>query len=602
MTLPTSGRPAWLREFDLSLPITAQYILSGNVHDVHLIAGEARFVSTVRYLHRCLVENDYDLIYRFDPLEGIALDHVAEGVVSNDFFPDSHLGRATIGAVAKVADLMLQAATAPTLRVALIIEGASGLWADEISIDTARLMLVARRLAVRGVAHLGADPHESEGGRTVSRDSAVVWIADSENDAPDWLRRSDSSRTLRIPLPGLGARRDAAKVLLPSLSGWRELDEGTQRAAVDLFAETSQGVTFRGMRSIGALAHDQGIAPSKIDEAVRSHLLGVVDSPWADPLLLERIRDADERIQQRVLGQPHAVRRALDILLRSALGLTGAHHGRRVAGPQGILFFAGPTGVGKTELAKALAGVLFGAEDAYLRFDMSEFAAEHSEARLIGAPPGYIGHAAGGELTNAVRERPFSVLLFDEIEKAHPRILDKFLQILDDGRLTDGSGSTVYFSESLIVFTSNLGAAGADPRADPSVRQREILDEIHRHFTVALERPELLSRIGDNIIVFDSISPEVGERLAGRYLDAVVETVRLRRGVTVVLAPDLRDDLIAASLERLSFGGRGIASVVETALVNPLARVLASSGTARVIRVEGAERGPDGWRLTVRFP
>src|SRR5690606_1955709 len=119
------------------------------------------------------------------------------------------------------------------------------------------------------------------------------------------------------------------------------------------------------------------------------------------------------------------------------------------------------TGVGKTELAKALAEVLFGAEDAYIRFDMSEFSAEHSEARLIGAPPGYVGHSAGGELTNAVRERPFSVLLFDEIEKAHPRILDKFLQILDEGRLTDGSGSTVHFSESLIVFTSNLGAADA---------------------------------------------------------------------------------------------------------------------------------------------
>lgn len=170
---------------------------------------------------------------------------------------------------------------------------------------------------------------------------------------------------------------------------------------------------------------------------------------------------------------------------------------------------------------------------------------------------------------------PFSVLLFDEIEKVRPRILDKFLQILDDGRLTDGSGSTVYFSESLIIFTSNLGAgvSGADRRA----RQHGILDEIHRHFTVELERPELLSRIGDNIVVFDPIFPEVGAQLAGRYLDTVCDTVRLRRGVILTLAPRMREDLIAAALERLDFGGRGIASVIETALVSPLARVLAEN-------------------------
>ena len=270
-------------------------------------------------------------------------------------------------------------------------------------------------------------------------------------------------------------------------------------------------------------------------------------------------------------------------MLRSALGLTGAHQGRRAGGPQGILFFAGPTGVGKTELAKSLAEVLFGAEDAYIRFDMSEFSAEHSEARLIGAPPGYIGHAAGGELTNAVRERPFSVLLFDEIEKAHPRILDKFLQILDDGRLTDGGGNTVYFSESLIIFTSNIGSSEA----------------IAHHFTHVLQRPELLSRIGDNIVVFESISPEVGAQLAERYLDAVIETVRLRRGVRLTLATPARVVIAGAALEQLEFGGRGIASVIENALVNPLSRVLADVGDARDIRVVDGVPSPQGWVLRI---
>ncbi|MGY1550409.1 AAA family ATPase [Microbacterium sp. A588] len=597
-------RPAWLREFDLSLPITAQYLVTGNVHDLHLDGDDGHFLTTVDALLRCLVENAYDLVYRFDPLEGILLDHAGAGVVSNDFFPDAHLGRATVGAIAKVADLALQATAVSHLRVALIIDGASALWADDISVEVSRLMLVARRLAARDFVVDAVDPlavrvATSGSGRGVSPRNAVIWVGDAEADAPGWLREADSTRALRVPLPTLGARRQAAMELLPALDGFADSDADVRGAAIDLLAATTQGVTFRGIRNIVALARDQGTAPGNIDEAVRSHLLGVVDSPWHDPHLLARVQGARESVQQRVLGQARAVERSLDVLLRSALGLTGAHQGRRRGGPQGILFFAGPTGVGKTELAKALAEVLFGAEDAYIRFDMSEFSAEHSEARLIGAPPGYIGHSAGGELTNAVRERPFSVLLFDEIEKAHPRILDKFLQILDEGRLTDGSGSTVHFSESLIVFTSNLGAVDAFVESDRDARQRRILNEIHRHFTTELQRPELLSRIGDNIVVFDAISAATGAQLAERYLDAVIDTVRLRRGVALQLQPQVRADLVAAALERLEFGGRGVASVIEAALVNPLARVLAESGDVREISVTGAERVQDAWVLSV---
>ena len=150
---------------------------------------------------------------------------------------------------------------------------------------------------------------------------------------------------------------------------------------------------------------------------------------------------------------------------------------------------------------------------AYIRFDMSKFSAEQSEARLVGAPPGYVGYDAGGELVNAVRQRPFSVVLFDEIEKAHPQILDKFLQILDDGRLTDGRGDTVYFSETVIIFTSNLGVYVRDETGQPvlNVSQNDdyeavserIHEAIENHFRFQLQRPELLNRIGDNIVVFD---------------------------------------------------------------------------------------------------
>jgi ATP-dependent Clp protease ATP-binding subunit ClpA len=154
------------------------------------------------------------------------------------------------------------------------------------------------------------------------------------------------------------------------------------------------------------------------------------------------------------------------ILRRCFYNLSGAQFSRYSNRPKGVLFFAGPTGVGKTELAKTITEFIFGSEHNYIRFDMSEFSQEHADQRLVGAPPGYVGYEVGGELTNAIRQRPFSVVLFDEIEKAHPKILDIFLQILDDGRLTSGRGETAYFSESLIIFTSNLGIYEITPTGE----------------------------------------------------------------------------------------------------------------------------------------
>ena len=176
-------------------------------------------------------------------------------------------------------------------------------------------------------------------------------------------------------------------------------------------------------------------------------------------------------------GRDHAVTHMLDIVKRAVTGVGGVRRGGR---PRGVAFLAGPTGVGKTELAKTITELLFGDESAYIRFDMSEFCAEHADQRLIGAPPGYVGYDAGGELTNAIRERPFSVVLFDEIEKAHPRILDKFLQILDDGVLTSGRGDRVYFSESVdrLHLQSRHLLGGPDGDRSPNVIPGEPFEEV----------------------------------------------------------------------------------------------------------------------------
>jgi ATP-dependent Clp protease ATP-binding subunit ClpA len=321
-----------------------------------------------------------------------------------------------------------------------------------------------------------------------------------------------------------------------------------------------------------------------IDDAVRCYKVGALDNPWRKDYLREKIRDAQAFIEDRVKGQHPAVVKTLDILKRSVMGLTGAQARSGGSRPRGVLFFAGPTGVGKTELAKTLTQLVFGDERAYLRFDMSEFAEEHTSARLLGAPPGYIGFDAGGELTNAVREKPFSVVLFDEIEKAHPRILDKFLQILEDGRLTDGRGDTAYFSETILVFTSNLGIYVEDAQGQrvQSVQpgdayekvESTVRESIGNYFKFKLSRPELLNRIGDNIVVFNFISPDVAERIFDGMLRNVARRLQEEFKVKLSMPATVRTALLERCTRDLSNGGRGIGNQLESAFINPLSRAL----------------------------
>jgi ATP-dependent Clp protease ATP-binding subunit ClpA len=215
---------------------------------------------------------------------------------------------------------------------------------------------------------------------------------------------------------------------------------------------------------------------------------------------------------------------------------------------------------------------------------MSEFAEEHTGARLLGAPPGYIGYDAGGELTNAVRDKPFSIVLFDEIEKAHPRILDKFLQILDDGRLTDGRGETAYFSEAILVFTSNLGIFVEDEHGqrvqsvqpgDPhAVVEARVRTAIQDYFKFRLSRPEILNRIGDNIVVFGFITPDIAAQIFDGMLRNVVSRVRDEHKVDLALDEAVRDRLRELCTRDLSNGGRGIGNQLESLFVNPLARAM----------------------------
>jgi ATP-dependent Clp protease ATP-binding subunit ClpA len=471
-------------------------------------------------------------------------------------------------------------------RAALLIDFASRLARHPDQLDAAehRFFLAAERLAVHALPIVPRQkevPHED----MKPRFNPILWLLNRPQDLPSWFALDNVRvETLSIGLPDFETRALAARSYFSLFSGAGDAPSGSAETFAQNFARATEGLPLTALSDTAQLADRQGIAWDGVEDAVQCYKVGAPENPWKAPYLKKRIASATEFIENRVKGQAQAVTKTVDILMRSVMGLTGAQAKSGGNRPRGVLFFAGPTGVGKTELAKTLTELVFGDERAYIRFDMSEFAEEHNSTRLLGAPPGYVGFEAGGELTNAVREKPFSVVLFDEVEKAHPRILDKFLQILEDGRLTDGRGDVAWFSETILVFTSNLGIYGEDaegnrvqnvkPGDSYKTVESRIRGAIADYFKYRLSRPEILNRIGDNIVVFNFIAPPVAERIFAGMLENVIRRVREEHGLTLELAPEVRERLKSWCTGELDNGGRGIGNQLEYCFINPLARAL----------------------------
>ncbi|MEK7218268.1 MAG: AAA family ATPase, partial [Patescibacteria group bacterium] len=271
----------------------------------------------------------------------------------------------------------------------------------------------------------------------------------------------------------------------------------------------------------------------------------------------EKLAHLEEQLGKRVVGQEEAIKAVSNAVRRSRAGL--AEEGR----PIGSFIFLGPTGVGKTELAKALAEFLFTDERMLVRIDMSEYMEKHAVARLIGSPPGYVGYEEGGQLTEAVRRHPYSVVLFDEIEKAHPDVFNVLLQILDDGRLTDAKGRTVDFKNTLIIMTSNLGSMEIAKFGDSKVMQQKAVDDLLR----AAFRPEFLNRI-DDAIVFQPLT----EKQIAAIVDLQVKRVAVRlahKGITVELTKKASEYLAAKGFDPL-FGARPLKRVIQSDILDEL--------------------------------
>ncbi|WP_435258336.1 AAA family ATPase [Thioclava sp. FR2] len=596
--------PAWFEEFTSARLYARHLVLTGNIRDIYPVwAGHSvEFVDAFGAIARLTRAEGQEAtsILRFDPVDGLSSVGAISDAVSAFLAEDPAKG--WVSPLDQLKDIHARLAARPDLSVALVVDYASHLaTGDDADLDSFFVAIDKLSYATEKDAQISPS-------RCVT-----VWLADEIGDLPAWFTIGNSAlREVNIDLPDLEARFHFADRLARDTGIESGGNDPGRQWALQQFALESDGETLSAMRAIATVARFEGISLAHISDAIRIYRTGLRRNPWGSQVLADRVRHAQSLLGQRIKGQDHALERTVDILSRSLVGLSGAQSGARHSKPRGVMFFAGPTGVGKTELAKALTELLFGDETACHRFDMSEFMQEAAVTRLIGAPPGHPGHDRGGELVNAALHRPFSVFLFDEVEKAHPRVLDIFLQIIDEGRLTDARGATAHFSEALIIFTSNIGVMSGSSETNlgmnilPSDSHQELEDKIQSairdHFRRKLQRPELLNRIGPNIIVFDFLSGEAALEIFDAILARVIKAVKIERGIAVNIDPKARETLRFLCIEDFFEGGRGIGNRIERYFVNPLSREIFDRDIRTDFDVLDLSLDGDRTKLTLHQP
>lgn len=599
-------RPRWLREIERHAATKTQILLSGNIKDTALYpvsdpSGQWTLGSLRDALFSAFrgINGGYELIAAYNLVDGLVFADQDESAVMSDIYEglikagrekECRVGNAPGPAKTdNPLDHALQAIRTCLVNrekpCVFIIEYASQLVRGPSNLQLSERVSFLRLVKAASESQMVS---VEEGGARRAVQNLLVLTCDRLTELPAWLYLNNPFiGSVEVDAPRSYERKHYFDLFMPP-SVISDMD-------VDELVDLTDDMSIRDLSGIRALARRRDSAGMKAKALVDRYKYGVKESEW-DSLDWSRLADAEAELSKRVMGQEAAVAAVSDVLRRAALGLSGAQHSSR-AKPRGVLFFAGPTGVGKTELAKSIAELVFSTEEACVRFDMSEYSQSHSDQRLLGAPPGYVGYEEGGQLTNRVKANPFCVLLFDEIEKAHPTILDKFLQILEDGRMTDGRGDTVYFSESIIIFTSNAGIYKLDPstgrpmvspldgvpilNVDPAkhtsypVVRQKVLEGVQSYFKHFLGRPELLNRIGQNIVVFDFIREDTLEKiLKQKVLKSIQSQVRERWMVNLQFSDRVIRELMEYGGKDVASGGRGMGNLAELAILNPVSRAL----------------------------
>ena len=593
----------WHRELGIFTKIKPLIILDGNVLDSYQYPEEGStpkgsILRLPEYLHFFFKDNGYENIVFYDSLRGFynncedgfldSFSKIAEQPAENGVIRADFKGAGKNGSASNIIRRCLSQNQQATV---IVMDFASRYITSPDNMEQSE---------VDSFTVLLQSSLEAKDVKTKSNcilKNLLILITNKVNDIPAWFYlQNPNVKTISLSYPSREEREALVKSTnFPTFfagdvymqdKAYYDVHPEELEKIQDKFIALTEGFSFTEINGLRRLCKNEKIKIQDMCDVIDLYKYGIRENPWKK-LNFDEIRNAKSTFEKRVKGQEYAIVKTLDVIKRAITGMSGLQ-GSSQTRPKGVLFFAGPTGTGKTETAKTLAEILFGDESCCKRFDMSEYSQSHSDQKLLGAPPGYVGYEAGGQLTNAVKKNPFAILLFDEIEKAHPSILDKFLQILEDGRMTDGQGNTVYFSETIIIFTSNLGIYTINERGqreanvtsemsyqEMSVRVRESIED---YFKLQLGRPEILNRIGENIVVFDYIRPDVAKLILSSQINRIKNSLSVDKHITLIISDKTMDTLTEQIIQNLANGGRGIGNVVENLLINPLSRYLFDHG------------------------
>ena len=525
--------------------IRTEHILniSGYIHDTYLSFDQSGYSTLTEYLNDLLQENGFDDVLGFHPCTGFENDPVRRENTSVSKSVSSGKARS----IGLLADRIEKEFSDAERKKAIIVSDASFLCASN--------------------THLTNEEHDAwvkirNAMYHCSPENRLIMLFENDSDIPRALEQASGlSKNLIVSRPDQTQRKQFVSLVLPHLSEEEQ----------EYIADISSDLGLKKLTDILAEVHRTDPKPDKqaLSKAIKKYIYGYADNPW-QRIPKKKIMQLEQDLNQQIKGQQTAISSMAKKIRAAWAGTKNVMDGNNA--PAGVAVNSGPTGVGKTLMAKLLAKYIMGDSELLIRINGNQYTEEHQTQCLIGSPPGYVGYEQGGQLTNAVNERPFSIILIDEIEKAHPRFWDYFMQVLEEGKLTDGRGNVCVFKNTFLIFTTNLGAKEASACEDPAKARDAICDAIERYF-ISINRMEIFGRLRPHIIPFNSMTDSVACEIIEAHLKNISSNYRAEQKVSVLFSDTVIEKLKTATGISSEYGARDIKNTVNELLLNPLSEI-----------------------------